>query len=130
MHNQLVVTKDEQATSPYRDGDLIVAINNYKVRNHWDIAPIARKLSGDDVTVTVLRTSEDGGTAEVEIGPIRPLPVLGASLVFLADGTVLRGVPIGKSDDDKDVTIRLTRRPGVIGWSNAWRQSKKGCLKK
>ncbi len=97
--------KDLKIAGPVLPGDTLVKIADFTVAHAWDIAPIAKKLDGSPVGITVLRRDEDAPPREVSL-TIHPA-VGGGKLgdVLYEEGTRYYGREIRR--DDKNVFFRL-----------------------
>ncbi len=91
----------------FKDGDKLLAVNGTAIKHQWDIDGVEDDLTGEPVTVTVLR---DGKKVDVRVDPVLRLR---DDVVYLADGTRLRCTPVANEDgsmecltsDGKTVTV-------------------------
>lgn len=94
--------------TPFKDGDVVVAINGQPVQHGWDIAAVSETLDGAPVTVTVQRTvRKKSVTEEITLNPI----LRDSGRVFrLKDGRRIRGRVVDYSQDkDKKERIYVVR---------------------
>ena len=99
---------------PFRPKDRVVAVDGREIRHFWDITRVAKTFTGQPVTVTVLRNKGRRGSVRVSVADVRPeLRTNARRVVFLKDGTVLRGERVGHeyvNRDDKVVEL-ITFQP-------------------
>ena len=89
LSNTIRALKGVIADTPFKDGDVVVAINGQPVQYHWDIEAFSETLDGAPVTVTVQRKDREKiFTREITISP-----TLEDShrIFWLKDGRRIRG---------------------------------------
>jgi regulator of sigma E protease len=82
-----------------RDGDRVTAIDGRPVKHFWEMEDLAGELTGRAVPITVFR---DGKELELTL---RPVLYTVPEVIWLKDGSVVRGKTI--SQEDEHVTVRL-----------------------
>ncbi|MFA6135252.1 MAG: site-2 protease family protein [Phycisphaerae bacterium] len=103
--------------SPFKDGDRLLAIDGQKIAHQWEISQVDQKLSGREVNVTIDRR---GKTMDV---PVMPWLALKDDVIWLSDGTLVRGW-LGQEKDDTvtldlaDGQEREVKQDQVVGGSS------------
>ncbi len=87
-------TYDDLITdTPFRDGDRLLAVNGRPVEHSWEIDSLERGLTGDPVTVSLLRKDH-----QVDVQLI-PRLALRDNVLWLKDGSRFRGLPLREEKD-------------------------------
>jgi regulator of sigma E protease len=84
--------EDMVTDSPFQDGDRLLAINGRAVEHSWDVQAIEQTLSGEPVTVTVLR-----GKQRLDV-VVQPQVHFRDDVLWLKDGSRLRATPLSERD--------------------------------
>ncbi len=108
--------------TPFKDGDVVVAINGQPIHHYWDIAGVSEKLDGRPVTVTV-RRKRDEQTIVEQTMVLTPQLFDSGKVFRLKDGREIRGriqkhtldkdkkeIYVVEADDGRQVTIRVEDR--------------------
>ncbi len=100
------------AETPFKDQDVLVAINGQPIQHGWDLAGVSETLDGTPVTVTVQRKIEkkivtEGKTVIEEITvteeiTLNPFLRDGDGVFWLKDGRRIRGEVVAQRWDEED----------------------------
>jgi regulator of sigma E protease len=84
--------EDLVTDTPFQDGDRLLAIDGRAVQHAWDIDAIEHTLTGEPVTVTVLRHRQ-----RVNV-QVQPQLYFRNDVLWLKDGSRLRATPLNEAE--------------------------------